>query len=85
VWRFIAVLAGFEGACHHGVPDTGPGCAPVLELHRSGSGVFEVADELAEDPRLVGVGDASVDLLHHRLGEDLGPLPAVPLDRTGHL
>ena len=43
--------------------------------------MFEVADELAEDPGLVGVGHAAVDLLHDGGGLHLGPREVV----DGHL
>jgi hypothetical protein len=35
--------------------------------------MLQVADQLAEDPGLIGVGNASVLLLHHRLGQHLAP------------
>jgi hypothetical protein len=35
--------------------------------------VLEVADQLAEDPRLVRVGDTAMLFLHHRAREDLAP------------
>ena len=55
------------------VADADPGLAHVVELQGAGLAVLEVADELAEDPGLVGVGDAAELLLHDRLGEHLGP------------
>ncbi|MCP3801072.1 hypothetical protein NLX83_17570 [Allokutzneria sp. A3M-2-11 16] len=35
--------------------------------------MLQVADQLTEDPRLLGIGDAAVLLLHHRLAQQLRP------------
>ena len=39
--------------------------------------MLQVTNELTQDPGLLGVGDASVLLLHDRRGEDVGPRPMV--------
>ena len=57
-----------------------PGLAHVVELQGAGRAVLEVADQLAQDPRLVGVGDAAELLLHDRLGQHLGPGQVVQCD-----
>ena len=39
----------------------------------AGPRVFQVADELGQDPGLIGVTDRLVRLLHQRFGPDLAP------------
>ena len=60
-----ALVRGAQGAGGDLVPHPDPRLAHVVELQRSGLAVLEVADELAQDPCLVGVGDASDVLLQH--------------------
>ena len=75
-----ALVGGAQGAGGDGVADSRPGLAHVVELEGAAAGVLEVADELAEDPRLVGVGDAAELLLHDGFGQDLGPGQVVQRD-----
>lgn len=42
--------------------------------------MFEVPDQLAEDPRLVGIRDSPELLLHHGLREDLRPSEVMERD-----
>jgi hypothetical protein len=50
-----------------------PLVAHVAEPARAGGLVVEVGNQLAEDPRLVGVGDPAVSALDDRLGNDSPP------------
>lgn len=43
--------------------------------------MLEIADELPEDPGLLRIGNATVHLLHDRLGQQLGPREVL----KGHL
>ena len=58
-----AWIVAAQGAGGDRLPGADPGAAHVIEGQRAGSGVLEVPDQLTEDPRLVGVGDAPVLLL----------------------
>jgi hypothetical protein len=46
-----------------------PSSTHVLELQRTGSRVFEVSDQLSQNPRLVWIGYSSVFLLHEGFRE----------------
>jgi hypothetical protein len=43
------------------------------KIERAGSRMFQVADELRQDPGLVGIADRLVQLFHQRFGPDLAP------------
>ena len=66
-----------KGAGRDRLTDRHPVLAHVLELHGTGARVLQVADQLTEDPRLLGVGDTAVLLLHHGGGQEVGPGPVV--------
>ena len=57
--------------------DRDPGRAHVLEVERSRFGLFDVADELGEQPRLVRVAHRVVGLLDQGLRVDTAPREVV--------
>jgi hypothetical protein len=62
------------------VADGGPVLAHSLERDGSRAWVAEIADELPEDVRLVGIADPPVFLLHDGFGEDIDPRPVMQRD-----
>jgi hypothetical protein len=54
-----AGIVGPQGSGGDGVSDPHPVCAHVLELKCARPRMLEVADQLAEDPGLIGVRDAA--------------------------
>jgi hypothetical protein len=55
------------------VANVHPGVAHVIEIDRARPGMFQVADEFRENPRLVGVADGPIRLLNQCLCADLAP------------
>jgi hypothetical protein len=55
------------------IADMDPGGPHVVEVQRARPRVFQVADELRQDPCLIGIGDRLIRLLHQRFGPDLAP------------
>jgi hypothetical protein len=73
-------VACSKGALPSRVAHGHPLTAHVLEAARARVGVIEVGNKLAEDPRLVVVGDPPVAVLHHGGGDDPAPREVVELD-----
>src|SRR4051794_5264434 len=55
------------------VADRYPRWAHVFEVERARPRVLEVTDQLAENPRLIGVGDPTMLLLHGGLSQHFRP------------
>ena len=67
------VSSPVDGSFASAISNTQPVLAHVVEADGARTWVLEISDELAQNPRLFGIFDSSVDLLHNGCCQNPGP------------